>query len=114
MFNIPDNVSFFNDEIRSGLKAVAYRNFMSFLGTWNDVYLNGTSLETDLRKRPVGTSLLYDNTTMTAAWIETEHSNVTRLHEQHGRIINNVTLAMPHPGMSPWLRSLTMACRHGN
>ncbi|KAH6690316.1 hypothetical protein F5X68DRAFT_229650 [Plectosphaerella plurivora] len=77
----------------------SYRNLLSFLNTWNDINKNGTSMEMELKNRPVGTSLLYDNTTMTAAWIETEHSNVTKLHEEYSRIINNVTLAMPHPGV---------------
>lgn len=77
----------------------AYRNLLSFLNTWNDIKINGTSLEADLSGRPVGTAILYDNTTMTSAWIETDHSDVDRLHKEHKRIINNVTLAMPHPGV---------------
>lgn len=77
----------------------AYRNLVSFLGDWEAINRNGTSAAVDVRHRPVGTSLLYDNTTLTSAWIETTHSNTTEQHERFNRIINNVTLAMPHPSV---------------
>lgn len=77
----------------------SYRNLLSFMSTWTNIYENGTSISRSLALRPRGTTLLHDNTTMTAAWIETEHSNVTDHFEEMGRIINNVTLAMPHPGV---------------
>ncbi|KAK2600191.1 hypothetical protein QQS21_005065 [Conoideocrella luteorostrata] len=76
----------------------SYRNLLSFMSTWADVRQNGTN-STELADRPKGRHSLYDNTTMTAAWIETGYSNVTINHQQHGRIINNVTMAMPHPGV---------------
>ena len=42
---------------------------------------------------------LLDNTTMTATWIEREYSDVAKNFDIHKKIINNVTLAMPHPGV---------------
>ncbi|KAG7147544.1 hypothetical protein HYQ46_003599 [Verticillium longisporum] len=36
---------------------------------------------------------------MTSAWIESEFGDPAASFEDHGRIINNVTLAMPHPGV---------------
>ena len=66
--------------------------------TWHDINVNGTSLIKDMGGRPAGTASLYDNITLTAAWIENENSNVTKNFEKWERIINNVTLAMPHPG----------------
>lgn len=72
---------------------------MSFLTVWDDINSNGTSVTTDISQRPVGTALLYDNTTLTSAWIETRFSNTTENYETRGRIINNVTLAMPHPSV---------------
>ncbi|GKT50920.1 uncharacterized protein ColSpa_11101 [Colletotrichum spaethianum] len=77
----------------------SYRNLMSFLGDWDAINRNGTSATVDISHRPVGTALLYDNTTLTSAWIEVEFSNMTKSFEDHGRIINNVTLAMPHPSV---------------
>ncbi|OLN81137.1 hypothetical protein CCHL11_09535 [Colletotrichum chlorophyti] len=77
----------------------SYRNLMSFLTSWDEINKNGTNIEIDISRRPVGTALLYDNTTLTSSWIETQYSNTTWYYESLGRIINNVTLAMPHPGV---------------
>ncbi|KPM37754.1 hypothetical protein AK830_g8830 [Neonectria ditissima] len=77
----------------------SYRNLLNFMTTWTTISDNGTIMKNDMTKRPSGTMLLYDNTTMYSEWIETEHSNVTAQYEKTGRIINNVTLAMPHPGV---------------
>lgn len=79
-------------------KGEAYRNLMSFMTVWDDINRNGTGASLDMSQRPVGTTLLYDNTTLTSAWIKTEFSNATAQFEKTSRIINNVTLAMPHPG----------------
>ncbi|GJC98039.1 hypothetical protein ColKHC_06865 [Colletotrichum higginsianum] len=76
-----------------------YRNLMSFLGDWDAINKNGTSATVDISQRPVGTALLYDNTTLTSAWIEVNFSNATKNYEEHGRVVNNVTLAMPHPSV---------------
>lgn len=69
------------------------------MNTWTGINDNGTDIPNNIKKRPYGTMLLYDNTTLYSSWIETEHSNVTDQFEKTGRIINNVTLAMPHPGV---------------
>ncbi|ODA79218.1 hypothetical protein RJ55_04811 [Drechmeria coniospora] len=77
----------------------SYRSLQSFMTVWTAISNNGTSRTEVMSERPDGTALLYDNTTMTSTWIETEHSNVTAKNAEHGRIVNNVTLAMPHPGV---------------
>ncbi|KND87649.1 hypothetical protein TOPH_07725 [Tolypocladium ophioglossoides CBS 100239] len=78
----------------------SYRNLLAFMEDWTNIYRNGsTTNASGLGGRPNGTTLLYDNTTMTSSWIEMQYSNVTAHHETYGRIINNVTLAMPHPGV---------------
>lgn len=81
----------------------SYRNLQGYMKRWMSigglVSVNASGSRTDLASRPVGTNLLHDNTTMTGAWIEREHANVTRKFEEHHRIVNNVTLAMPHPGV---------------
>ena len=77
----------------------SYRNLMNFMTVWSGIYDNGTAASQDLASRPTGTTLLFDNTTMISSWIETGTSNVTALYEKHNRIINNVSLAMPHPGV---------------
>ncbi|KAG5979286.1 hypothetical protein E4U55_005339 [Claviceps digitariae] len=77
----------------------SHRNLFSFMSTWANIKENGTSVAVELKNRPAGKHSLYENTTMTAAWIETEYGNVTANFEKYGRIINNVTMAMPHPGV---------------
>nr|XP_036584947.1 uncharacterized protein CTRU02_04916 [Colletotrichum truncatum]KAF6794715.1 hypothetical protein CTRU02_04916 [Colletotrichum truncatum] len=77
----------------------SYRNLVSFLTAWDEIKHNGTGVSLDMSHRPVGTTLLYDNTTLTSSWIQKDHSNVTRQFEERGRVIHNVTLAMPHPGV---------------
>lgn len=49
------------------------------------------------RPRPVGT--LYDNTTVTGSWVQTDSSNMTTAYERYNRIVNNVTMSMPHAGI---------------
>lgn len=79
----------------------SYRNLLAFMGTWEQLDKNGTSLRstTNMKGRPVGTALLYDNTTLYSSWIESVFSDPEKQFSASKRIINNVTLAMPHPGI---------------
>ncbi|KAM5353641.1 hypothetical protein ACJ41O_000291 [Fusarium nematophilum] len=78
----------------------SYRNLLNFMTRWTHISHNDTrDVPNDLKRRPTGNTLLFDNTTMMSTWIETEHGNVTAQYEETGRIINNVTLALPHPGV---------------
>ncbi|KAG6275601.1 hypothetical protein E4U47_000711 [Claviceps purpurea] len=77
----------------------SHRNLFSFMSTWADMKANDTSIVQELKDRPTGKHSLYENITMTAAWIHTDYGNVTASSEKHGRIVNNVTMAMPHPGV---------------
>lgn len=43
--------------------------------------------------------MLHDNTTVVGSWVATNTSNLTASFEEHKRIINNVTLSMPHAGI---------------
>ena len=42
--------------------------------------------------------MLYDNTTVKGSWVDV--LNMTVNSQNHGRIINNVSLAFPHPGVA--------------
>ncbi|KAG6058824.1 hypothetical protein E4U32_004381 [Claviceps aff. humidiphila group G2b] len=77
----------------------SHRNLFSFMSTWADMKASGTSIVQKLQDRPTGKHLLYENITMTATWLDTDYSNVTASSEKYGRIVNNVTMAMPHPGV---------------
>lgn len=67
-----------------------------YLAEWATVssFGNGTS---DQHKRPPGFGLLYENTTITAQWINV--INTTEVSKKYGRAINNVSLALPHAGV---------------
>lgn len=70
----------------------AYHNYGQYLSSWSDAIKvhNGSVDETE-RPKPVG--MLYDNTTVEGSWIE--QMNMTQLSDQFGRVVNNVTMAMP-------------------
>ncbi|KAH8881556.1 hypothetical protein GQ53DRAFT_735008 [Thozetella sp. PMI_491] len=77
----------------------SYHNFFEFMSAWHSFATNGTTKRVSKGNRPLGTATLYNDTTLITAWAEQETSNVTRNFEQHGRIIDNITLAIPHPGV---------------
>ena len=66
---------------------------------WKGIRDKGASQEQQIGHRPRGMHNLLDNTTMTSTWIEKGYSDVTNNFQIHKRIINNVTLALPHPGV---------------
>jgi hypothetical protein len=46
--------------------------------------------------------MLYDNTTVTGSWVQTNSSgfsNISAAYTEHNRIINEVTMSMPHAGV---------------
>ena len=72
---------------------------MMIRSTWHDFSRSDTKLESrSMSHRPPVTATLYDNVTVTGTWIETDYSDPIISYEKYKRIINNVTLAVPHPG----------------
>jgi hypothetical protein len=76
----------------------SYRDLLGFMSRWDERQQSNRSSQR-IADRPAGSTLLYDNTTLWASWIETEHSDVKAQFDQNDRIINNVTMAYPHPGL---------------
>lgn len=70
----------------------AYHSYQMYLGQWG-----GRRTSSDLDRRPLPMGSLNDNTTLTGSWIE--RTNLTELSQKHGRLVNNVTAAMPHGGI---------------
>ena len=75
--------------------AQAFHNYFHWIGVWTDVAFSGNGTQ-ELATRPEGWALLNDNVTITAPWIDQQPPV---LHEPEGWFINNVTMAMPHPGV---------------
>ncbi|KAJ8105406.1 hypothetical protein OPT61_g10198 [Boeremia exigua] len=73
-----------------------FYNYHKYLADWDNEAMTGTS-SSNLKDRPLGFGLLYENTTITAQWIDI--INTTEVSKQHKRVINNVSLAMPHAGV---------------
>ncbi|KAJ3564673.1 hypothetical protein NPX13_g7764 [Xylaria arbuscula] len=77
----------------------SYNSLTAFLSEWDDTRKSQTSTMDNLSNRPTGKHNLYDNTTMDSQWIETENGDVAANFDTYKRIINNVTLALPHAGV---------------
>ncbi|KAL2812310.1 hypothetical protein BJX63DRAFT_397081 [Aspergillus granulosus] len=75
----------------------AYHNYQAFLHAWSLATEGTRSSSTELASRPLPTGSVHDNTTVTGSWIEMQ--NMTALSEKYGRIVHNVTAAMPHGGI---------------
>lgn len=77
----------------------SYHNLLSFMGEWQAIHEENISTVSNLKGRPTGKHNLFDNTTMVSSWVETQATDPVTNFAAHGRVINNVTLAMPHPGV---------------
>ncbi|KAI6853973.1 hypothetical protein KC323_g9054 [Hortaea werneckii] len=89
----------FVDRIRIYIKTdrmAGYHNYFGYLSTWTDLIQNGTGAHNPT-SRPKGFALLNDNTTISAPWVE--QANVTQLYEDTGYVVNNVSMALPHPSV---------------
>jgi hypothetical protein len=73
-----------------------FYNYHKYLADWTNEANTGNS-SSDQTKRPLGFGLLYENTTITAQWVDI--INTTEKSREYGRVINNVSLAMPHAGV---------------
>ncbi|KAL9084108.1 MAG: hypothetical protein Q9159_005403 [Coniocarpon cinnabarinum] len=76
--------------------AQSLNDFSTWLGNWTR-WVNASGGSDDLRRRPPPYSLVSDNTTAVGQWIEID--NMTVNSNNFNRIVNNVTMAMPHAGI---------------
>ncbi|KAL2067626.1 hypothetical protein VTL71DRAFT_15722 [Oculimacula yallundae] len=77
----------------------AYHNSITFLDTWAAINAEGIGVSTNLSGRPPAPAMLHDNTTVFGTWVATNTSDMTALYDKYNRIVNNVTLSMPHAGI---------------
>ena len=69
---------------------------MVYMSQWVDNNNSGHTSE-NLHDRTLPTAMLYDNTTVQGSWINIQ--NMTEVSAYYGRVVNNVTMAMPHAGI---------------
>ncbi|KAJ5698523.1 hypothetical protein N7462_000528 [Penicillium macrosclerotiorum] len=75
----------------------AYHNYQQWLSKWSSVIASGNETSEQLGKRPKPLGSLWDNTTITGSWIEIK--DMEELSSKYGRMVNNITMAMPHGGI---------------
>lgn len=72
---------------------------MQYLAQWSSVNEEGElSTFTNLTARPNAIGTLYGNTTVEGSWMNVR--DMAADSKKFGRIINEVTMAMPHAGVS--------------
>lgn len=81
----------------SMLSSARYHNYQQYLIQWTSNIDSGNGSDSLMeRPRPIG--MLYDNTTVQGSWIHEQ--NITTLSQNYtSRIINNISMAMPHAGV---------------
>ncbi|KAL4922071.1 hypothetical protein BDW62DRAFT_76928 [Aspergillus aurantiobrunneus] len=75
----------------------AYHNYQAFLHDWSLVTEGHKPSSTDLAARPRPTGSMHDNTTVEGSWID--RADMAELSNRYGRVVHNVTAAMPHGGI---------------
>ena len=75
----------------------AYHNYQQFLERWGNRAPVKDDSNTSLKDRDDPFASWYDNTTVTGRWIEIQDMAIAS--RRHGRMVNNVTAAMPHAGV---------------
>ncbi|KAJ5131938.1 hypothetical protein N7448_006096 [Penicillium atrosanguineum] len=75
----------------------AYHNFEQWMTMWTGLVAGDNKTSDQLQSRPKPTASMWDNTTVTGSWIDI--SNMTELSLRHGRMVNNITMALPHAGV---------------
>jgi hypothetical protein len=66
---------------------------------WAAISQNGTGESTNILERPQAVAMLYDNTTVEGSWVMANSSDMEANFAKFSRIINNVTMSMPHAGV---------------
>jgi hypothetical protein len=81
-----------------------YYNFGKFLSSWGDMVKANNSASIEQEQRPAWIGLPYANATVVSQWIDVV--DTTEVSKRYQRVINNVSLAMPHIGVSNAVRDL--------
>jgi hypothetical protein len=76
--------------------AQSFSTYNQYLGAWYDLMKigNGTTVQ---QYRPAPVALFLQNTTVNGTWIDI--IDTPAVSKANNRVINNVTLAMPHVGV---------------
>ncbi|PGH15001.1 hypothetical protein AJ79_02681 [Helicocarpus griseus UAMH5409] len=74
-----------------------YHNYREFLSDWSRSSRAGNKSSTEMKHRIAPAGTWNDNTTVQGTWIHEQ--DMSELSHKHGRMVVNVTAAMPHAGL---------------
>lgn len=75
----------------------AYHNYQQWITEWSELVQGDNRTSHNLHRRPKPTGSIWDNTTVTGSWIEVK--DTSELSSKYDRMVNNITMAMPHGGV---------------
>lgn len=78
---------------------MGFHNYHAYLSTWSYLSKSGNGTK-DLQSRPNAFAIMDDNTTITSAWTEQNFNNMSKLYDDYGFVVINVSMAMPHVGVA--------------
>lgn len=80
--------------LASGL---ANQDFNEFMKEWSRRVMGHDTDLLHLSSRPPPTSSIFTDTTVGGSWVEKSSSDISANFNKYGRVVNNITLSMPHP-----------------
>ncbi|TVY41608.1 hypothetical protein LSUB1_G002181 [Lachnellula subtilissima] len=80
--------------LASGL---ANQDFNEFMKAWSRKVMGGNTDLSSLSSRPPATSSIFTDTMVEGNWVQRSSSDISANFAKYGRIVNNITLSMPHP-----------------
>ena len=78
------------------LIVIRYNNFIQYLRSWQPPPLSGITI--DPANRPPPIAVFKDNVTVQGSWVDS--ISTEGIGQKYNRSITNVTMAMPHTGVS--------------
>ena len=91
------------EPLESGKTCVFLKNFglslsdlNSWLEVWAEINSGGVGVSSNPIGRPPASSSIFRNATTEGSWVQDNYSSATMLYNEFRRIVNNVTLSMPH------------------
>ncbi|CZR50143.1 uncharacterized protein PAC_00015 [Phialocephala subalpina] len=76
----------------------SYHDFDAFMAEWSPIS-NSSGVSPNLSIRPQASSSIFVNATIQGDWVQTQESDMSTKFKQFQRVVNNITLSMPHAGI---------------
>lgn len=80
--------------LASGL---ANQDFNNYMKLWARVVMGTNNATSNLSYRPSASSSIFTDTKVQGSWVQKSTSNIATNFDKYGRVVNNITLSMPHP-----------------